>query len=953
MEQHNGHLRFFFVHGVLPILVAVFLHQDGGADSRVGFRDQIRPLLNRHCVACHGGVKQAGDLSFVYPDGIASVIETGDADASYLMERITDPEEESRMPPPEHGPRLTDEEVELLRRWINEGAVWEAHWAHEVPVRHLPPSVHQSDWVRQPLDAFVLHRLESLAVAPAPDAQPDQWLRRVSLDLIGLPPTDEERSVFLSAVEAEGEAAYSQAVDRMLDSKHFGERWASVWFDLVRYADSQGLGIDHRRTIWPYRDWVIAAFNQDMPYDEFTIKQIAGDLLSDATIDDRVATGVHRLTQTNEEGGTDDEEFRTAAVLDRVGTVWQTWQATTFGCVQCHSHPYDPIRHEEYYQFVALFNNTQDTDTGDDWPWVWRPANPSDVQSADRLAAEAEQLAYNLWQAEFSAAQQQPEWTSATGMTVQGRVETRMETVDGLEQFVMTGNAQTNHDFELTLPLSRVASPISAIRLTALPLDPERALADSEWGFVLSQAHVTLVDADGRESRRAIARIVGDEPFPRFDPSETLNEKSQEGFSSFTRIHHPRRVVLVLASPIKPAEAESLRLKFVHRKRNSVNHPLIIKRGFVEFTDEPLSESLNGASLADLRNRLRDVRKRLKEIPGARTPILRERPAHLSRPTRLFIRGLYLTKGDPVQPGVPVAFDHTGRPVTNRLELAHWLVDRRNPLTARVAVNRFWARLFGMGLVATEEDFGSTGDPPSHPLLLDDLAVRFQEDYRWSVKRLLQELVLSRTYRQSARQRDDLPHPDTANRLLARGPRIPLSAEMVRDQALAVSGLLSRTQFGPPVHPPIPPGVWRPFQGGDKWSVPEPGHPDRYRRSIYTYVKRSIPYPIHATFDAPTREFCTPRRLRSNTPLQPLMTLNDAVFVECAQSFAERIRNAAPGEVERIRWGYRQATGRDIRAAELAALRKLVQSFPGGQDSPRPWTAVATALLNLDHTMNK
>ncbi len=355
-------LKFAWLTAVT--LGIVSLSQAGQVDgpAEVSFIDQIRPIFNKHCAACHGGVKQASDISFAYRDQVLPpngwIVEPGDPEASILIERVTSDDPEERMPPAEHGPPLSKQEIELLTQWIEQGANWDVHWAYARPIQPDIPNVAQPDWCLQPLDNFVIAKLENEKIAPSPDATPERWLRRVTLDLIGLPPSPDERTAFLQDVTAHGEAAYSRVVDRLLDSPQYGERWASVWLDQVRYADSKGLGADGRRNIWKYRDWVISAFNRDLPFDEFTTKQIAGDLLPNPTIEDWIATAAHRLTQTNEEGGTDDEEFRVAAVLDRVNTTWQTWQGVTFACVQCHSHPYDPFRHEEYYQFAAFFNNT-------------------------------------------------------------------------------------------------------------------------------------------------------------------------------------------------------------------------------------------------------------------------------------------------------------------------------------------------------------------------------------------------------------------------------------------------------------------------------------------------------------------------------------------------------------------------------------------------------------------
>ena len=369
------------------------LSDDPATASLIDFNEHIRPIFNSHCTACHGGVKQAADISFAYRDQVLPpdgwIVEPGDPDASSLIERVVSDDPDQRMPPPEHGTALSEREIELLTEWIRQGAKWSDYWAYERPQQSVVPAVQQSDWPSQPMDHFVLAKLEAEGIQPSPDATPERWLRRVTLDLTGLPPSPEERAAFLSEVQGSPQTAYSKCVDRLLDSQDYGQRWASVWLDQVRYADSKGLGLDARRNIWKYRDWVIDALNRDLPYDEFTVKQIAGDLLPQPTIEDLIATAAHRLSQSNEEGGTDDEEFRVAAVLDRVNTTWQTWQGVTFGCVQCHSHPYDPFRHEDYYRFAAFFNNTSDCDLDEDWP----VKAPIDVQQYDNAAQLDRQIA--------------------------------------------------------------------------------------------------------------------------------------------------------------------------------------------------------------------------------------------------------------------------------------------------------------------------------------------------------------------------------------------------------------------------------------------------------------------------------------------------------------------------------------------------------------------------------
>ena len=957
---------------------------DESIPENISFGKQIRPIFTQHCTACHGGVKQAGDVSFVYrnqvlpPDGW--VVQPGRPEESSLLDRITSDDPEVRMPPPDHGKKLSEHDIRLITEWIKQGAPWDEHWAFVAPVSPAEPDVAQPDWIRQPMDRFVLAKLDKLNLQPSPDANPSRWLRRVSLDLTGLPPTIEERTSFLSDLAAAQEqiesddaatepgvssgehhstleAAYAKVVDRLLSSPHFGERWASVWLDQVRYADSKGLGLDAKRNIWKYRDWVIDAFNRDLPYDSFTISQIAGDLLPEATIEDFIATAAHRVTQTNEEGGTDDEEFRVAAVLDRVNTTWQVWQGLTFGCTQCHNHPYDPFLNEEYYQFAAYFNNTSDCDLDQDWPVVQAPLNPEQYPAASQLDRRIRSLQQEIWEREFAVAAQAERWKPLTNLaaSTSNATQLRIESANGHDEFHTVGTVSRNADFIIKAPVPEGIRQLTAIRFTGMPLSPNTAVSDSEWGFVLSHFGAELI-VPGEETTRPISfeKVVIDEPDPFYDPQESLNEKSSQGFSAFSRINYPRQAAFLLKTPIEVPDGASLRVTLKHRVFILAAFSLITRRGHLAVSDDPaFIDLLNDVDLQTKRQQLEQVKQQRGQIRSTSVPVLTERPASLARPMHVFERGLFLTKGEKVTASTPQSFPPLpeGLP-NNRLALARWLASPENPLTARVAVNRIWARMFGVGLVATEEDFGSSGEPPSHPELLDALSVRFQKDYAWSQKQLIREIALSRTYRQSSKQRPDLGERDSQNRLLARGPRHRLSAEIIRDQALAVSGLLSRKQFGPPVHPPIPDGVWMPFSGGDKWTTPEPGNEDRYRRSIYTYTKRSIPFPMFAAFDAPSREFCSPRRLPSNTPIQALMVLNDAAFIECTTALANRMASAGETPANQIRSGFLMVTCREPNAAEVSDLMKLYTAT--SQTNPADGlNAVSAVLLNLDEFLTK
>lgn len=961
-------MKFTNLFTWLTCVVAGFLgesHLIAADATSIDFSKQIRPILRDHCLDCHGGVKQVADLSFIHRDAALEVIEPGNPEESILISRVLSTDTDEVMPPPEHGAPLTQNEIDLLRKWIEQGASWKQPWAYAPPISPTAPHVSSEEWCKQPLDRFVLASLDQQQIRPAPEAPPAQWLRRVTLDLTGLPPTPEQIQRFQKNVETKGEEAYASTVDTLLKSRGYGERWASVWLDQVRYADSRGLGADGRREIWKYRDWVIDAFNDDMPFDKFTIKQIAGDLLPSPTINDRLATAMHRLTQTNEEGGTDDEEFRINAVLDRVSTVWQTWQGVTFGCVQCHAHPYDPLKHEDFYRFAAFFNNTADCDLNSELPLLAVPLDPADDAKANELDRQIHALQQSIWEREASVLNKpEAKWQLLTAMTASAdkSTEVAVEQHPDRAEYYTIDTLSSNTQITLDMPLSANLKRLSAIRITIAPRDPAKAKMDSEWGFVLSHVKATLKNKDGEATPLKFTRVIGDEAKPFKNPDDSLNEKTNDGFAAYSRIHYPRTAVFVLESDTEVAEGSSLQIAI----RNGVTElgafPLVARRGYVAVSQQPIFKPLLNAEelLAD-KNQLGVLQTERAKIPSSKIPVISERPPHLKRPTHVFTRGLFLTKGKEVQPGVPASFpslpkptDDTTQTTPSRMDLAHWLVNGSNPLTARVTVNRIWARLFGTGIVATEEDFGTSGEAPSHPELLDHLAIQFQNNLAWSVKRLIRTIVLSSTYRQDSKIRPALQQTDASNRLLARGPRFRMPAEMIRDNALFVSGLLSSQMHGAPVHPPIPGGVWKPFQGGDKWRTPEVGDSDRYRKSIYTYTKRSIPFPMFAAFDAPSREFCTPRRLRSNTPLQALMTLNDTTFVECSEAFARKLL-AFDGELEsQLRYGFVAVTSRDPNNSEVKALADLYKDCREQQsDEVESMTAVASVLLNLDEIMSK
>ncbi len=841
---HTALVAFFIAICACFIHAPPSSHAADKKSAEVNFIRDIKPLLAANCYQCHGPdeKKRKGDLrldrradAFRETDG-ERLIAAGNAAKSEFFRRLATNDKSERMPPAKSGRKLSTEQIELFKRWIDQGATWQKHWAFESLARSALPDVKDDVWPRTDIDRFVLARLEQEGLQPAPRATGETLIRRLSFDLTGLPPTLEQVDEYLNDSSPD---AYENLVDRMLKSPAYGERWARVWLDLARYADTKGYEKDRQRTIWRYRDWVIDAFNGDMPFDQFTIEQIAGDLLPKPTTDQLLATAFHRNTMVNEEGGTDDEEFRVAAVKDRVDTTVQVWMGLTMGCGKCHSHKYDPITQREYYQFLAFFNQTQDSDKGNDFPVLATPTQEQEAQQAK------------------------------------------------LKKQIATLNDQV-----------RKPTP--------------------------------QLEAEARKWEEAV--------------------KSAGGAAK----RKPSIPKLVLAIVHTPAE-----------KRTKAQQQQLL-----EFY------SSIAPSTAALRKQIAKQQKQLAAIKPPMTPIMRELSTDKQRTTHIHIRGNFLAKGDAVEPAVLASFHPLadGQP-RNRLSVARWLIDRNNPLTARVMVNRFWAQFFGIGIVETEEDFGSQGLPPSHPRLLDWLATEFMRQ-DWSMKQLCKTIVMSATYQQSSRLTADVLQRDRFNRLLARGPRIRLDAEMVRDNALAVSGLLSRKIHGPSVMPPQPAGIWQSTYNTQKW-VTSSGE-DRYRRGIYTFLKRTSPYPSMVTFDAPSREVCTVRRISTNTPLQALVLLNDPVYVEAAQALARRVvkqagnepkacaelafrlalaRKPSPKELERITDLYQRRLAfyrGDKAAAKLIATVPL-GPLPDGWDVSQlaAWSTVCNAILNLDELVTK
>lgn len=978
-------------HSVVLLVILCLPCVSSGQDP-VSFQRDVRPILSNHCFACHGtdAESRAADLRL---DQRSSALESGAIvpgrpDESPLIDRIHSTDDAEIMPPAETQKPLTEQQREILRRWISQGADYEAHWAFSPLQTPLVPSTESDPWCRNPIDAFVLRKLQQSGLNPSPAADRATLVRRLYQDLLGLLPTPDEADAFLNDSSPD---AWEKLVDRLLDSPHYGERWGRHWLDQARYADSNGYTIDGPRVMWPYRDWVISALNRDLPFDQFTIEQLAGDLLPEPALSQLVATAFHRNTMINQEGGVKPDQFRHEALIDRVNTTGAVWLGLTVGCAQCHSHKYDPISHEEYYQLYAFFNAAADAnnvsrtvEVRQEQMFGWSDQQQKDLDELTALQKELQSL-------EKSASNSAPlntlkwDWQQAEVLSVGASASSILKILpDG------TLLTRTQPDAKDTLSV-RLATPeqpsdpqkITGVRLRLLthPDLPSNGPGTASNGNLvlteillqsgLDEHHFSLAWADHSQPGYAVAGAVDRDPKSGW----AINISGQDRERGI-RMNAPHEAIFALSKPVAATEsAVSVVLKHELNENYLTGHfalDLSTSTAALE-----MGETSSAARLAEVQHRIEELQAML---PGKGEAVRQMVMSDQANPpeTWLLERGDFLSpdrERGALQPAVPTAVAGSTEPgpFRNRLDLANWLVSPENPLTARVTANRIWGQYFGRGLVETENDFGFQGSVPSHPDLLNWLASEFRRN-NWSLKQLHRTIVLSATYRQtSSLQNTDAIKADPENYLLGRQSRFRVEAEIVRDLALSASGLLNPRIGGPPTHLPQPEGVYNFTQNRKSWPVPD--GPERFRRTMYVMFYRSAPYPLLSTFDAPDFSTVCTRREKSNTPLQSLTMANDEVFTELADGIAARVlqQSSLQSDADRCRALFRLCLTRQPQDQEITvllnhhsrALSRFVSSAEDaaavlsrpieGVDAPQQaaWLSVARVLLNTDEFLTR
>ena len=1064
-------------------------------ETKISFSEQIRPILNRKCTGCHGGVKQAGGLSLLYKEMAYGKtnhgygIVPGKPEESMVYKVITSPPEVHDVKkgkyrhlekmPLEKEP-LTKDEIALIKKWIEQGATWEEHWAYENAKKYESPSVKTKGWSKNYIDAFTLAKMEEKGFIPSSPATKGELIRRLALDLTGVPPTLEDYRAFIADNSPN---AYEKLVDKYLNDPNYGERWAGMWLDLARYSDTQGYEKDNGRIIWRYRDEVIKAFNQNMPYDKFIINQMAGDLIPNATLQQKILTAFHRNTMTNTEGGTNDEEFRIAAVLDRVNTTWEAFMGTTYSCVQCHTHPYDPIKHDEYFKFMAFLNNTADNDRNNEHPVISTPTD-EEKDRLEKMKAELKKL-----EAELKSAQLKPRTSSAKkgdnyplafsslnskngnslkhlgeGLVIAKPTKLAKDTytleakteakafgylkLDAIPHESFANRSGVNGNFVISDLSARIvkSSPVKG-RFVRVSLNKKEALNLAEVEVISNGKNIALKkkasqsstyqkanaskaidgNTEGKFTKKSVTHTnTENSPWWEVDLGK---ENSIDSVNVFNRLESQERLngytLTVLNAKRQIVWQETVskaKMKNLHETSGEFKVQFVSSQANFEQKDYYIKDSINGKSkdlgwaiaskesqkntawispefpvaleendkikiiiaceskwkthiighfkisigenipgflqepqeIKDLKAKKTKLATSIKNFKMTTTPIMQELTSN-RRKTKVFIRGNWEDLAEEVSEGTPEVMNPFKKEwPKNRLGMAYWMTDPANPLVSRVAVNRFWEQIFGTGIVETLEDFGSQGSKPTHPKLLDTLAWKFINEYDWNIKALLKEMVMSATYRQTSNITKELQEKDPFNVYLARAPRFRMSAEQLRDQALQVSGLLSKKMYGPSVMPYQPEGVWMTVYNGRKWILSK--GEDKHRRALYTYWKRTSPYPSMETFDTPSREVCKVRRIRTNTPLQALVTLNDPVYVECAKEFAGQIlKNGGSSLDSRLNYAFEKALCRKVKPREQEILKSLLEDTMKvyKKNEQEAWAVLAGTIMNLDEFLTK
>jgi hypothetical protein len=1014
--------------------------QSARGKPTVDFNRDIRPILSENCYTCHGpdaGRRKAG-LRLDREDGAIAQLKSGDfaivpgkPEKSELAARITAENEDDRMPPLKTGKTLSPIQIDLLRRWIGEGAQWKKHWAFIKPERPVPPPVANRRWVRNPIDHFILARLEQERLRPAAEPDRPTLIRRVSFDLTGLPPAPAEVDAFLADRTPE---AYERLVDRLLASPRYGEQEARYWLDAVRYGDTHGLHLDNERSLWPYRDWVVSAFNRNEPFDQFTIEQLAGDLLPNATREQKVASGYNRCNVSTSEGGAIEEEFYVRYAVDRTETTSIVWMGLTVGCAVCHDHKYDPISQKEFYQMYAFFNNMNEKAMDGNallpppvmqLPTADQQTKLDELNAAVKplekeLLAEAAKINYQepeipaaatnseprdfVWMEDEFPAGAMPEINGGTaslnwveGDQAYSGHRAIARTDKGLAQDFFTGARHPlvvgKGDKLFAYVFLDPANPPKAIMLQyhagawmhranwgdpdAIPYGEKGTTQKVLMGDLPKAGGWVRLEVEAERMGLQAGAKIGGMAFTQFggtvywDKAGIRTSTAQDDLAGTSQLAWERQEKAREDSEVPGKVREAIKHNPKDRSPEDLER---IRNYYVAYVYQPARPQLG-----PLTRQIAALKKERDELDKSITATMVSQEMDKPRGAFILQRGAYDKRLDPVQPGVPAVLPplpSSGTP--NRLDFARWLVSPEHPLTARVIVNRFWQQFFGTGIVKTTGDFGAQGEWPSHPELLDWLATEFRES-GWDVKHLLRLIVTSATYRQSSTVTPEMMRADPANRLLARGPRFRLDAEEIRDNALFVSGLLVEKMGGRSVRPYQPPGIWEAvgYTTSNTAKFTQDHGEALYRRSLYTFWKRTAAPPYLTTFDAPSREKYCVRRERTDTPLQALVTMNDPCYVEAARHLGARMVAQQDTPADRLDFGFRLLTARHPTRAEKSILEGALTKFAAryqkdaeaakkliavGESPVDPqanpselaaYTMVASLMLNLDEVLNK